>query len=119
MKLYGLRIFVTDMAVAKEFYGDTLELPIIWERPELGAFGVKLENAELIIEVAHGEEERGYVGRFLGASLQVDDIVDTYERLCEEGVDFPTPPEKQEWGGVLAHFHDPFGNVLTLLGEAR
>jgi len=24
--------------------------------------------------------------------------------------------QKQEWGGTLAHFEDPAGNVLTLFG---
>jgi len=24
--------------------------------------------------------------------------------------------QKQEWGGTLAHFEDPAGNVLTLVG---
>lgn len=27
------------------------------------------------------------------------------------------PPERQHWGGVLPHLHDPDGNVLTLVGE--
>ncbi len=117
MKLYGLRIFVSDIEKAREFYADTLGLPLNWDMPEPGAFGARLDNAELIIEQAHNEEDQEYIGRFLGASLQVDDIVDTCERLSEKGVAFSSPPEKQVWGGVLAHFHDPFGNVLTLLGE--
>jgi predicted enzyme related to lactoylglutathione lyase len=33
-----------------------------------------------------------------------------------KGVHFTAPPEKQEWGGTLAHFEDPAGNVLTLVG---
>ena len=32
-------------------------------------------------------------------------------------VEFLAPPEKQPWCGSLAHFRDPDGNVLTLLGE--
>jgi hypothetical protein len=30
------------------------------------------------------------------------------------GVDFVGPPEKQPWGGVLAHLRDPDGDILTL-----
>jgi hypothetical protein len=31
--------------------------------------------------------------------------------------DFVGPPEKEPWGGVLAHLRDPDGNILTLLGN--
>jgi uncharacterized glyoxalase superfamily protein PhnB len=37
--------------------------------------------------------------------------------LAERGVEFVGPPEKQSWGGVLAHLRDPDGNILTLLGH--
>jgi len=49
-------------------------------------------------------------------SLTVDDVARTYEELAKRGVDFVSPPAKQPWGGVIAHFRDPDGNVLTLLG---
>jgi predicted enzyme related to lactoylglutathione lyase len=29
------------------------------------------------------------------------------------------PPEKQPWGGIVAHFRDPDGNVITLLGSTQ
>ena len=34
-----------------------------------------------------------------------------------DGVVFLGPPERQAWGGVLGHFKDTSGNVLTLLGR--
>ncbi|MDD7911869.1 MULTISPECIES: VOC family protein [Pseudovibrio] len=119
MKLYGLRIFVDDLTAAKTFYIETMGLSLHWELPELGAFGAALDNAELIVETAQDAEGRSYVGRFVGASLQVDDIYDEYDRLKSLGVHFETEPEEQEWGGVLAHFKDPSGNTLTLLGPSR
>jgi len=51
-------------------------------------------------------------------SLQVDDVPATYAELRARGVDFVGPPEKQSWGGTLAHFRDPDGNVLTLFGRS-
>ena len=39
-----------------------------------------------------------------------------YDALREKGVRFTAAPEKQPWGGTLAHFQDPEGNELTLLG---
>ena len=57
------------------------------------------------------------VGRFVAVSLEVDDIDATYETLTRRGVEFLGAPEKQPWGGTLAHLRDPDGNVLTLLGR--
>jgi lactoylglutathione lyase len=56
------------------------------------------------------------MGRFVGVSLQVENIEDVHRELVERGVAFVSSPEKQPWGGVLAHFKDPEENVLTLLG---
>lgn len=39
-----------------------------------------------------------------------------YRRLSSGGVKFQAPPQHQPWGGTLAHFDDPAGNILTLLG---
>jgi hypothetical protein len=35
-----------------------------------------------------------------------------------KGVEFTGRPEKQQWGGTLAHLKDLDGNVLTLMQEA-
>ena len=37
----------------------------------------------------------------------------------DKGVGFVGPPEAQPRGGVLAHFRDPDGNVLTLPGGGQ
>ncbi|MDD9927285.1 MAG: VOC family protein [Rhodospirillaceae bacterium] len=49
-------------------------------------------------------------------SLRVEDLAKSYRDLVAQGVRFTAPPETQPWGGSLAHFEDPDGNVLTLLG---
>lgn len=117
MKLYGARLWVHDYAAAKAFYTDTLGLPLAWDMDGMGAFGVDA-GATLIVEEAEADdaESQALVGRFAGLSLQVDDIAATYRVLSGRGVAFDGPPEKQPWGGTLAHFRDPSGNVLTLLG---
>ncbi|MDN5201467.1 VOC family protein [Fulvivirgaceae bacterium BMA10] len=58
------------------------------------------------------EEADQLVGRFVGISLQVEDIYDVYQKLLSKGVTFVKPPEKQPWGGTLAHFFDYDKNVL-------
>lgn len=117
MKLYALRIFVDDLANARGFYRDTLGLPIVWDH-EASAFGVDA-GVSLIIETVAKDapaDDRAMVGRFVGCSLQVDDIDAECARLETAGVSFAGPPKEQYWGGKLAHFKDPSGNVLTLVG---
>ncbi len=117
MKLYGVRIFVDDLAAARAFYVEVLGLPVVWEMAEQGALGVSVGGPQLIIEATPKDgEDVALVGRFLGLSLQVDDIQVTHAALVDKGVVFTMPPTKQFWGGWLAHFTDPAGNILTLLG---
>ena len=117
MKLYGIRIFVDDIDIAKSFYGDTLNLPINWEMQDLKAIGFNV-GSEIIVEEGSPPSagSENLVGRFVGLSLQVDNIDEVYKDLSGKGVDFQGPPEQQPWGGKLAHFKDPSGNTLTLLG---
>ena len=113
MKIYGLRIWVDDMAAARRFYGETLSLTPKWDMEM--AVGYDL-GIDLIVERDDGSHEgEDLVGRFVGTSIQVDDIQATYEALSARGVPFLGPPEKMPWGGTLAHFKDPAGNTLTLL----
>jgi catechol 2,3-dioxygenase-like lactoylglutathione lyase family enzyme len=117
MRIRYVRVFVNDLPVAKAFYTQILGLRVLWEY-ENKAIGFDL-GAVLIVEDVSAEEdrkERDLAGRFVGCSIEVDDVQATYSELVAKGVHFIAPPEKQEWGGMLAHFQDPSGNVLTLVG---
>ena len=48
-------------------------------------------------------------------NLGVNDIHGEYDELRRRGVDFLRPPEREHWGGWVATFRDPDGNVLQLL----
>ena len=119
MKLYAVRIFVKDFEQARDFYGKTLGLTEnfidddhTWAEFDIGGpvFGLqKVANPT-------GDEAK-FLGRFLGVSLEVDDIQKTYEELQAKGVAFVGEPEKQPWGGTLAFFQDPEGNEITLIGQ--
>ena len=118
MKLYAVRVFVNDWDSACDFYENVLKLPVKYKEPALGWAEFDIGGPSLGLErVAPDDEEgRSLIGRFVGISLQVEDIQKTYEELKGRGVEFTNPPEKQEWGGTLAHFKDPAGNIITLLG---
>ena len=119
MKLYAIRVFTTDWDRSVDFYQETIGLPLIfidqafaWAEFDLGGARLGVEGLD-----ANAPQAGELVGRFVGASILVNDIHLVYAQLVEKGVEFTVPPEKQPWGGTLAHFRDPDGNVLTLFGE--
>jgi catechol 2,3-dioxygenase-like lactoylglutathione lyase family enzyme len=120
-RLMLVRVWVTDFDRAVRFYTDTLGMKLAFRSDELGWAQLSTAGAELALS-DRGESDAGeeyLVGRFVGASLAVDDIEKRYEILRARGVEFLRPPEKMPWGGVLAHLRDPDGNVLTLVGTPR
>jgi predicted enzyme related to lactoylglutathione lyase len=48
-------------------------------------------------------------------NLAVTDISAVHDRLVRAGVVFTRAPERGEWGGWVATFTDPDGNVLQLM----
>ena len=118
MNLYAVRIFVKNWDEACSFYGATLGLEERFRNDEIGWAEYDLGGPCFGVErITSGDSEgEALVGRFVGVSLRVDDIDASYRALSEKGVVFKSPPEEQPWGGSLAHFQDPDGNVLTLLG---
>lgn len=120
-ELCAVRVFVSDWERAIRFYTETLEMPAAFRSDEMGWAQLATGRARLALERVDPDdaEARDLVGRFVGVSLEVADIHDAYARLTERGVAFESPPEKQPWGGVLAHLKDPDGNVRTLLGASR
>jgi predicted enzyme related to lactoylglutathione lyase len=115
--LTTLRVFVRDFPRAVAFYTDAVGLTLALRSDELGWAELDTGAARLALErVAPGDTEgAALVGRFVGASLAVADIDASYARLRARGVEFVAPPERMPWGGVLAHFRDPDGNLLTLV----
>ena len=113
-----MRIFVRSWPEASAFYGETLGLEARFRNDEIGWAEYSVGAPCLGIErVEPGDAEgEALVGRLVGISLHVKDIEATYRDLSAKGVSFEAPPEEQAWGGKLAHFKDPDGNVLTLLG---
>jgi len=51
----------------------------------------------------------------LMVNLTVTDISAVHDRLVRAGVVFTRAPEREEWGGWVATFADPDGNVLQLM----
>ena len=118
-KLYAIRVFSYKWQESLAFYRDTIGFPLAFADEEMGWAQFNLGAAHLGLERLGPDdpESKELVGRFVGTSIEVGDIAAIYDALVAKGVEFTGPPEKQEWGGTLAHFKDPDGNILTLLGS--
>lgn len=115
-----VRIFVHDLDQAVDFYAKSVGMSLLvrkdefgWAEFDAGGCGLAIERLE-----RDDREASDLVGRYVGVSLRVPDIEKTHRDLVDRGVHFLSPPSRQPWGGVLAHFRDPEGNVLTLLGDS-
>lgn len=118
MELGAARVFVRDIAAAKQFYERKLGLPLKVDGSPYGYCVFKAGGAELVVEcVAEDapEEDSALVGRFTGLSFTVQDATAKHKELQALGVQFTGSPEKQFWGGILATFRDPSGNELQLV----
>lgn len=112
-----VRIFVADFERALEFYTRVLGISTTfvtdgWAELATGATRLALERV-----APNNPESSGLLGRFVGVSLRVDDVAAAHRELTARGVVFVAPPERQPWGGLLAHFEDCERNTLTLLGS--
>ncbi|MCW8932624.1 MAG: VOC family protein [Gammaproteobacteria bacterium] len=121
MKIYAIRILVDDWLSACEFYENKLGLLLEFKDESFGWAEFDVGGAKFGIERIDSNaspEDKALIGRFLGVSLQVEDVEKSYNELVSKGVEFTALPEKQEWGGVLAHFKDTSGNIITLMSES-
>ena len=116
-KFRAIRVFTRKFDTAVEFYKERLGMTPDTVNEEEGFAVFPVGQALLLLESIDSQdrEAKDLVGRFVGASLAVDDIADVHDRLMERGVQFESPPVKQSWGGLMAHFHDLDGNILTLV----
>ena len=111
----AVRIFTHDLQRSEEFYSGVIGLKPVNQGEHFAVFDVGGVNF-IVEEVDEGDEATSaLVGRFLGVSLSAKDILEAFDVLSERGVEFLTAPLKQEWGGYLAHFYDPDGNIISIV----
>lgn len=116
-----VQVFVSDFATSLRFYTEKLGFEVDYtDGAHWAQFHSGPEVALAIVLCNPDREEAGgrLVGRFVGVTLMVEDIEAQYARLARAGVTFTGAPKKQSFGGVMAHFADPDGNVLTIRQEA-
>lgn len=123
-------IFVFDQDVAKDFYVNKCGFEVKMDesmpngfrwltvcpkgQPDLQIILMKVA-ASPRIQDADVETIRGLMkkGAFGAGVFQTADCRKTYEEMKAKGVEFLSPP-KEQFYGIEAVFHDPFGNWFSM-----
>lgn len=113
MKVNSLRIPCHDLIASEVFYTNQLGLNKVFGSAEEGVIAYQLENVQLLLEL----EEKGEFecGRYLGFSVEVEDIQTFYDHLLSNNVVLTGPPEDQFWGGKMTHIIDCNKNTFSVV----
>jgi methylmalonyl-CoA/ethylmalonyl-CoA epimerase len=116
-KIGQIAISVTDLARAKEFYGNTLGMRFLYDAGTMAFF--QCGEIRLLIGLAETETPRGGTIVY----FKVEDIHAVYEILRAKQVEFidaphmiAKMPDHDLW---MTFLKDPDGNVLGVMSEVR
>ncbi|HEY5107155.1 MAG TPA: VOC family protein [Caulobacteraceae bacterium] len=111
----SVRVWVADLARSRTFFAQVLGL----EETSFGPIATfKAGPVTLVVEQpepGQGDDHQALIGRSIGVCFSAADAQGAYDALRARGVVFLEPPEKQPWGGILAHLSDPDGNIFTVV----
>ena len=107
-------VFVTDLARARRFYVEQLQIPLSQESPTMMELAPPGGGTALGVALALSDEARRFVGRHTGVTLTVQGIEQFCRDLTASGVSFAEPLEISPWG-KMAVVKDPDGNQFALV----
>ena len=111
----GVTLWTDDLERLVRFYRDTLGLKV---HRHHGDF-VNFVFGDMRLNLGFHDRVKGSASdpyRVM-VHLAVSDIHGEHRRLREQGVQFIRVPKKEDWGGWVATFLDPDGNILQLLQQ--
>jgi len=111
MKIGYANIFVSNIGESITFYRDVLGLKLNQADATHGY--ASFDAGPISFGIAQ-TDDASLIGRHTGLGFIVDDIDAVYGALKDKGVHFELPPTRQPWGGTLALFADPDGNIHYL-----
>jgi len=110
LRVWDVPFTVSDLERAVDFYGRVLGLPKKYQFRDYVGFDCGGVEIGLQPSTPPGEQENAPCVDFL-----VQDVDEAYRVLRERGVRFLKEPRDAPWGGRIALFADPDGNVLQLV----
>jgi len=115
-----------DFGKCFDFYAEKIGLVPVWgDRNGVWASFAAKEGDPPCFSIFVGAKVEAYKGYVypdastqpdtLVATIHTDDVVGDYQRLKERGVEFLGEVQRiEEWGGAVALFRDPEGNLFFL-----
>jgi predicted enzyme related to lactoylglutathione lyase len=113
----GVLIWTTPerFEALRRFYVDVLGLAPRTDRPGFANFEWPDESARLTLSIHKQLDGKARDPLRVMVNLAVDGIDGAHRRLTEAGVPCLRPPSPEPWGGRVATYTDPDGNVVQLL----
>ena len=112
----GVTLWTDNLDAMFHFYNDVMGLPLHARHDDFIAFEFGTFREFRFNLGLHGDVQGVSRDPYrIMANFGVDDIHEMHRHLTSEGVEFIRPPEQEHWGGWVATFKDPDGNVLQLL----
>ena len=112
-----INLAVMDFNRSLAFYRDVLGLPLLFvdDKFQFAAFSAGQVRFAVVggTDSKKMREARGG-DVHTGIGFCVPDVDTAYRELEGKGVRFTMKPSKQPWGGYMAMFADPEGNVFYL-----
>ena len=109
----GVTFWTDNLERMFDFYHDVLQLPLHSRHEVFIAFelsGIRFNIGRHSDVVGQSKDPFRFMPH-----LGVDDIQTEAKRLADAGVEFIRQPEQETWGGWVATFKDPDGNVLQMM----
>ena len=113
-RLGYVNFFITDFERSLTFFRDQLGLTPGTQDAEFGYASFDAGYVQIAFARVDITEQPELVGRHTGIGLIAEDLDLAYEQLSAAGVQFDMLPTDQPWGGRMAMFKDPDGNVFYL-----
>ena len=112
-----INLAVTDFNRSLAFYRDVLALPLqfVDDTFQFAAFSAGAVRLA-VVGGADSKKMREAKGGDVhtGIGFCVADVDAAFSELAAKGVRFTMNPSKQPWGGYMAMFADPDGNIFYL-----
>jgi len=100
--------FVGDMDRAVRFHRDVMGQTLKFQSPGWSEFS----TGEITLAL-HPASEKNPPGK-VEIGFNVQNLQKFYEEVKAKGVEFPMPPKKQDFGGVLAQLRDSEGGHISV-----
>ncbi len=116
----AITLFVEDLEEARRFYGETFELPVVFEDDNSAVF----KFGETVVNLLKATEAPSLVaparvapagaGVRFQFTLGVDDVDAMCDELKARGVKLLNGPMDRPWGIRTASFRDPGGHIWEI-----